>query len=85
MDAKLPIINKNIYTSLNDNLDSTIIVMHEKVKNTILALYELIMMIWWFYTTIYDTINWPLNKYIHQNQLFQFGNFEWKIGYHDYF
>jgi hypothetical protein len=85
MDAKLPIINKNIYTSLNDNLDSTIIVMHEKVKNTILALYELIMMIWWFYTTIYDTINWPLNKYIHQNQLFQFGNFECKIGYHDYF
>jgi IS30 family transposase len=74
MDAKLPVINKNIHTSLNDNLDLTMIVVHEKI-----------MMIWWFYTTIYNTINWPLSKYIHQNQLFHFGSFEWKIGYHDYF
>ncbi len=52
MDAKLPTISKNIYTSLSDSLDLTMLVVHEKI-----------MMIWWFYTTIYNIINWLSSKY----------------------
>jgi hypothetical protein len=74
VESKLPSISKKLYTSLNENFDSTMIVIHGKI-----------MVIWQSSTTIYNTMNWPLNKYVHMHQLYEFGSFEWKIGYHDCF
>jgi hypothetical protein len=74
MDAKLPSISKKLYTSLNENLDLTMIVIHAKI-----------MVIWQSSTIIYNTMNWPSSKYVHLHQLCEFGSFEWKIGCHDCF
>jgi len=51
MDAKLPSISKKLYTSLNENLDLTMIVIRAKI-----------MVIWQSFTTIYNIMNWPSSK-----------------------